>query len=187
MKALNLAPQPNVPLKIAYTDPAAPALIADKLSFYTRWLPADRRIVVVCLGTDRSTGDSLGPITGSVLSKYRSPAFDVFGTLEQPVHAMNLDETLDLIHRRFRYPFIVGVDACLGKAASVGNIHVGEGPIRPGAGVNKELSPVGEIHVSGVVNIGGFMEYFVLQNTRLHLVMGMAELIAQGLYASFHR
>jgi len=33
----------------------------------------------------------------------------------------------------------------------------------------------------GVVNVGGFMEYFVLQNTRLSLVMRMADVIAEGL------
>lgn len=33
----------------------------------------------------------------------------------------------------------------------------------------------------GIVNVGGFMEYFVLQNTRLSLVMRMAHVIADGL------
>ncbi|MBW5448569.1 spore protease YyaC [Cohnella sp. CFH 77786] len=184
---MNLAPKQQTPLKVDYTDPSAAIQLAEWISGYTKWLPANRRIVVVCLGTDRSTGDSLGPITGTVLSKFKSPSFDLFGTLEEPVHAVNLGDTLDLIRSRYRQPFIVGVDACLGKAASVGTIHVGEGPIRPGAGVNKELPPVGDIHISGVVNIGGFMEYFVLQNTRLHLVMGMAELIAQGFYRAVNR
>ncbi|MEW6230356.1 MAG: DUF1256 domain-containing protein, partial [Bacillota bacterium] len=38
-------------------------------------------------------------------------------------------------------------------------------------------------HVTGIVNVGGYMEYLVLQNTRLCLVMRMAEVIATALAA----
>jgi len=177
----------NPPLKIAHTDPAAELRVASRLYEHIAILPADRPIVIVCLGTDRSTGDSLGPIAGSILRRNWSPAFELFGTLEEPVHAMNLSDTLKLIQLKYRRPFVIGVDACLGKADSVGNVLIGEGPLRPGAGVNKQLPPVGDIHISGVVNIGGFMEYFVLQNTRLHLVMRMAELVAEGLLEAIQR
>ena len=41
---------------------------------------------------------------------------------------------------------------------------------------------MGEIHITGIVNVSGFMEYFVFQNTSLHLVMEMAKTIANGIY-----
>lgn len=53
-----------------------------------------------------------------------------------------------------------------------------------GAGVNKQLPPVGDIHLTGIVNVGGFMEYFVLQNTRLSLVMRLSDIIATSLYSA---
>lgn len=174
----------SLPIQLVYTDPSAAAQLSRRLSAFLSKLPTDRRIVIVCLGTDRSTGDSLGPIAGTRLRNSWSPEFDLYGTLEEPVHAMNLEDTLKGIRLMYRNPFIIGVDACLGKATSVGNVIAAEGPIRPGAGVYKELPPVGDIHISGVVNVGGFMEYMVLQNTRLHLVMRMAELIADGLYGA---
>ncbi|MDU5948577.1 MAG: spore protease YyaC, partial [Paenibacillus macerans] len=65
-----------------------------------------------------------------------------------------------------------------------GSIQVVQGPLRPGAGVNKELPPVGDIHLTGIVNVGGFMEYFVLQNTRLSLVMRLADIIANCVYTA---
>jgi len=48
------------------------------------------------------------------------------------------------------------------------------------------LPPIGDAYVTGVVNVGGFMEYLVLQNTRLSLVIKMADAIARGVvtYAS---
>ncbi|MNR60409.1 hypothetical protein D3C85_1818810 [compost metagenome] len=50
--------------------------------------------------------------------------------------------------------------------------------------MNKDLPPVGDIHMTGIVNVGGFMEYFVLQNTRLQLVIRMSEIIAQSLFTA---
>ncbi|MGE5553863.1 MAG: spore protease YyaC [Betaproteobacteria bacterium] len=145
---------------------------------------SDREIVVLCIGTDRSTGDALGPLTGSKLANRSGRPFAVYGTLENPVHAANLSDNLERIVRSHRNPFIVAIDACLGKTDHVGCISVKSGPLRPGTGVNKNLPPVGQMHVIGVVNVGGFMEYLVLQNTRLALVMKMADIIADSLYDS---
>lgn len=170
------------PLKVDYTDPRAPFLLSDRLGRYFGQLRNGRRIAVVCLGTDRSTGDALGPLAGTALRKYRSSSFELYGTLEEPVHALNLDMTLDKLKRGAGDPFVIGVDACLGKVSSVGSVLLGEGPILPGAGVNKKLPPVGDIHISGVVNVGGFLDHYVLQSTRLHVVMCMAELIARSLH-----
>ena len=55
-----------------------------------------RELVFLCIGTDRATGDCLGPLVGSRL-KSLSPSTAVYGTLETPVHATNLQETLDEI------------------------------------------------------------------------------------------
>ncbi|CAM4215787.1 spore protease YyaC [Paenibacillus alkaliterrae] len=174
----------ETPLKVPYTTVNVIGILVNRLTAMLEELADGRPIVVVCIGTDRSTGDALGPLIGTSLSKYRSPHFSLFGTLEEPVHAMNLDDTLMEINRRFHKPFIIGIDACLGQVASVGSIQVGMGPVRPGAGVNKELPPVGDIHITGIVNVGGFMEYFVLQNTRLHLVMKMADTISISLFTA---
>jgi len=174
----------EAPLKIPYTTANVSAILVNRLSSMLEHVPDDRPIVIVCVGTDRSTGDSLGPLIGTSLVKYNSPHFSLYGTLENPVHAMNLDDTLADINRRFKRPFVIGIDACLGQVASVGSIQVGIGPVRPGAGVNKDLPPVGDIHITGIVNVGGFMEYFVLQNTRLHLVMSMADIISNALFAA---
>jgi len=168
-------------LKIPYNDPAVLQRLSQRIANQLEPLPAERRIAIVCVGTDRSTGDSLGPLVGSALAREQSPLFDLFGTLDEPVHAMNLSETLQKMFRSSRHPYVIAVDACLGQVSSVGCIQIGEGPVRPGAGVNKELPPVGDMHMTGIVNVGGFMEYFVLQNTRLNLVVKMADVIAQSL------
>jgi putative sporulation protein YyaC len=142
--------------------------------------PIGREVVVICIGSDRSTGDSLGPLTGSKLqSLHRYP--HVYGTLDEPVHATNLAETLDRLKRQYESPFLIAVDACLGRLDSVGCVTIGKGALKPGAAVKKELPAVGDVYVTGIVNVGGFMEHLVLQSTRLQLVMKMAETIASGI------
>lgn len=172
------------PVKIPHDEPYSTTKIADHLSRYLEPVPAYQDIVIVCIGTDRSTGDALGPLVGSRLKKYNFTDIHLFGTLDEPVHAMNLDETIRLIHSTYPDPFVIGIDACLGQSSSVGSVQIGNGPLKPGAGVKKDLPPVGKIHITGVVNVGGFMEYFVLQNTRLSLVFQMAEVIARAIYMS---
>ncbi|GAX89126.1 spore protease YyaC [Effusibacillus lacus] len=169
-------------LKIDHTLPNARSALRFHLFDLIAGQISDRKMVFVCIGTDRSTGDSLGPLVGSRLETLLAPDdCSIYGTLENPVHAVNLTETLQTIKRIHQNPFIIAIDACLGQLSSVGMISVGVGPLKPGAGVNKNLPEVGDIHITGIVNVGGFMEYFVLQNTRLSVVMKMAECIAQTL------
>lgn len=138
-------------------------------------------LILLCIGTDRSTGDSLGPLIGSKLYEAKLNEIKVYGTLEEPVHAVNLEEKIADIYGKYRDPFILAIDACLGRTESVGYISIKEGSLQPGTGVNKNLPAVGNLQIIGIVNVGGFMEYMVLQNTRLSLVMRMANVISNGI------
>lgn len=140
-----------------------------------------KNVIFVCIGTDRSTGDSLGPLIGYKLNNLRYRNVFVHGTLDEPVHAKNLDQVMKQVHETYEKPFVVAIDACLGRMDHVGYITVGEGSLKPGSGVNKDLAPVGDMHITGIVNFGGFMDFLVLQNTRLNIVMKMADLIALSL------
>lgn len=174
-------------VRVHVDDPGADLVLREAVRFgIGRTAPsACAGLVVVCVGTDRSTGDALGPLTGDRLQTLIPGSAMIFGTLEDPVHAGNLGDCLEAVKLRYPDRVVVAVDACLGSLENVGTICVGLGPLRPGAGVNKTLPPVGDLHITGVVNVGGFMEYFVLQNTRLHLVVKMSGVIASGLAGIF--
>lgn len=185
MSALNIAKQDMLPTKtrIHMEDPLAVVKFSWDLAVRLdkKDIKGNHEIIVLCIGTDRSTGDCLGPLIGTKLSCFSGNGFTVFGTLDHPVHASNLKEKLEEINSVHERPFIIAVDACLGSMDNVGCINIGDGSLQPGAGVNKNLPPVGDVHITGIVNVGGFLEYMVLQNTRLNIVMKMAELIVEGL------
>ena len=141
-----------------------------------------RPIVILCIGTDRSTGDSLGPLVGNKLKLLVRNKVHVYGNLECPVHAKNLCETIDEINYSYINPYIIAIDACLGSLHNVGKVIIEEKPLSPGAALNKDLPKVGDLSITGVVNISGAFEFMVLQNTRLYTVMMLADAISNGLY-----
>jgi len=158
-------------------------------SFLSRFDPVEERdLVVLCIGTDRSTGDALGPLTGTRLRALGLPSSCIYGTLDDPVHATNLKEVLTIIQKQHTNPLLIPVDACLGKMDRVGNLNIRCGSLSPGTAVKKDLPAVGEFHISGNVNVSGFLEHMVLQNTRLSLVMNMADVISRAVFfALYHR
>ena len=168
--------------RVHVDHPAAGPIFQTNLAlFLAKLYNSSFPLIILCIGTDRSTGDSLGPLIGSKLDNAKLNDFKVYGTLDEPVHAVNLQDTIDRIQSSYKNPFILAIDACLGRTESVGYISIKEGSLQPGTGVNKNLPAVGNLQIIGIVNVGGFMEYMVLQNTRLSLVMKMANIISQGI------
>lgn len=135
-------------------------------------------IIIVCIGTDRSTGDCLGPLLGYKLKEIENNRIKVFGTLKHPVHALNLDYYLEEIKNEFRNWIIIAVDASVGTADHVGLVTISQGSLAPGAGVGKDISRVGDVSITGIVTSSSSPEN--LMGIRLSIIMDMVEF----LYAS---
>ncbi|MER1987770.1 MAG: spore protease YyaC [Solibacillus sp.] len=150
-------------------------------------IPFNSPLLFCCIGTDRSTGDALGPLIGSQLQGDFAFPFPIIGTLEKPLHALNLQETVEGIHQQIEQPFIIAIDACLGEERAIGQILLQHGPLYPGRAVKKKLPPIGDLSIKGIVNVGGYMETTVLQNTRLHVTTSIADKIARGLLLAWQR
>lgn len=175
----NKSERENFNYRIHYNEEQAIDKMSEQIISWFPRLP--REYIVVCIGTDRSTGDALGPLTGTLLTTKKPRHLNIYGTLHQPVHATNLTDYITEIKNKHRHPFIIAVDACLGKNTSIGHLITGIGPLKPGAALKKALPEIGDIHLTGVVNSGGFMDHAVLQSTRLSMVMDMAEAITEVL------
>ena len=103
----------------------SPFLIRDYLyNELSPILKENRPIVFVCIGTDRSTGDSLGPLVGEKLKFSPKSNIYVYGNLENPVHAKNIKDTLKDVKKKFKSPYIIAIDAFLGSIDNVGKIVI---------------------------------------------------------------
>lgn len=181
MTRYNQVQAKSTQLRMHYEDPLFHSSMCTQFNSYLPTHP--REYIIVCIGTDRCTGDALGPLVGTYLRQLKPTRFTVYGTIHDPVHAKNIEETMAFIYATHEEPFIIAVDASLGKASSVGTIIAGIGSLQPGTALKKSLPKVGHVHIAGIVNVGGFMELTVLQNTRLSIVFDMAHAIARLLFA----
>ena len=67
-------------------------------------------IAVMCIGSDRSTGDSLGPLIGYKLSKFAFNNVFIYGSLNNPINAVNLEFAITFIKNFHSNPYIIAID-----------------------------------------------------------------------------
>lgn len=140
--------------------------------------------VVVCIGSDLAIGDSLGPITGSML-RYKTQGLGIFlyGTLAAPVTAKEIGYIRTFLKETHKGSQIIAVDAAVGEEGDIGLVRITDAPLFPGAGANKKLGSIGDISVLGIVAEKSITNYALLNTTRLNLVYTMSEIISDGLSA----
>lgn len=173
-------------LQVSHKDKYAVSQIASGINERISTEESFSEIVFFCIGTDRCTGDSLGPLVGMFLQQANLPEVKVWGTLEQPIHALNLKDALCRL-KQLSNPLVISIDASLGITSCIGDIQLVDGPLHPGMGVKKILPPVGNFHIKGIVNTSGFLDAMVLLNTRLNTVMQMAKVIAQSIILAINK
>lgn len=139
-------------------------------------------IVFICIGSDRSTGDSFGPLVGTMLQEYGWP--NVIGSLEKPCDAHAVEHTVRTVHKD---AVVIAIDACLGKPSSVGRFIVTEGPLQPGKAIGRRLPAIGQYSIAGVVNANGPKAYWMLQTTSLFQVIQMAREAADAIHSAWSK
>ena len=137
--------------------------------------------VILCIGSDLSVGDSLGPLCGTMLSERTGADIFVYGTLKKTVTAKEVRYMSEFLKDTHPKSPVIAVDAAVGAAGDIGLIKVNGNGIRPGAGANKKLGKIGDIGILGIVAEKSIFNYSLLNLTRLNLIWSMADIIAQAL------
>lgn len=132
------------------------------------------RPVILCIGSDRVTGDCLGPIVGQMLIERNADAY-VYGSLNRPVTALNLRESLKHIKSVHADKKVLAIDSSVGKLCDVGKIRVAFGSIAPGSADGKNLPKVGDVSITATVTDLGKTP---LSAVRLGVVYSLARDIA---------
>lgn len=179
-KLHEVAPKPKHTLQFnEHTAPEALQAIIDNLSsILSEACTQQREVVYLCIGSDRYIGDSLGPLTGSLIVE-NAKIQRVYGTLEEPIHAFNLKPALKDIQKTYNHPLIICVDASLGAEEQVGDVLFVDAPLLPGKALERMLPETGDYHFQGIVNyLDPLPTSQFLNDTRLHTVMKLSRLIA---------
>ncbi len=141
--------------------------------------PLDAPPVLLCIGSDLSIGDSLGPIAGTLIKqRATSSGCYVYGTLKAPLTAKEIKYTKDFLKKAHPRATVIAIDAALGDEGEIGLIKISNSPLRPGSGANKKLGKIGDVSVLGIVAPRTNFTYNTLNLTRLNLVYNMANVIS---------
>ena len=146
-------------------------------------IPAsDNAPVILCIGSDLSVGDSLGPVTGTKLKeKLSNLNCYVDGTLSKPITAHEIKYMNEFLRCTHPASPVIAVDAAVGLAGDIGLIKVARRGIKPGSGANKKLSKVGDVSVMGIIAERSVFNYSLFSSTRLNVVYTMSEIISDGI------
>lgn len=177
MFGLNKVKHNQTATEVHYKNSFAIDRISD---FLFEYLTSDSAIV--CIGTDKCIIDSLGPLVGTLISK-QNLGIDIYGTLNNPVHALNIGDYLKTIELK-NYRNILAIDACLSNKKNQGIIEVREGSIEPGKGIGKALPKIGDFSIVGIVDSSDRDFHDLVQDTRLSFIYEMAEIISSGIVSA---
>lgn len=138
--------------------------------------------VILCIGSDLSVGDSLGPVTGTKLKeKLNGLNCYVYGTLSKPITAHEVKYMNEFLRATHPDSAIIAVDAAVGLAGDIGLIKITPRGLKPGSGANKKLSKVGDVSIMGIVAEKSVFNYSLFSATRLNVIYKMSDIISEGI------
>lgn len=138
--------------------------------------------VLVCIGTDAVIGDSLGPLVGSLLEEKLNGKTFIYGSFASPITAREIEPLVKFIKAVHPDKKVLAIDAAVGKQEEIGSIKLIDRPLKPGAGVEKNLSEIGDANVIGVM-AEKCVEAGKLGFVRLSRVYRVAKVIVDGINA----
>lgn len=137
--------------------------------------------VILCIGSDLVIGDSLGPVTGTLIqNKTRGVPCYVYGNLTSPVTAKEVKYVDAFLRKTHPGRKIIAIDAAVGEEGDVGLIKISNQALKPGSGAKKKLGKVGDISILGIVAEKSLFNYAVLGNIRFNIVYKMSDIISEA-------
>ncbi|WP_187119026.1 spore protease YyaC [Bacillus marasmi] len=167
----------NLTGMIPFNHRLSPLFIRDSL--YSLIPQGTQHIFVAAIGSNRISGDSLGPFVGTLLDDLFPRHLTVLGNLQYPLDATTIEEEISTLSLPDN-SFVVAIDSVLGNEETVNSIIIQNGQLKPGKGLGSDLPPIGHCSVMGVVVKNDPDLESSLLFSDLHLIYTMATNIAKG-------
>ena len=142
-------------------------------------------IVILCIGTDRMTGDSFGPLVGSLLEEKLEKSnicnINIYGTLEKNVCYTNIHEILNLIEDRHPSSCVIVIDSALSNKENIGKVIVSNEEMHIGKGLNKKKIEIGNISIKAIVGKNTKIpkyNFYTLQTVSLNEVIKLSRIVS---------
>ncbi len=110
-------------------------------------------IVILCVGTNKLIGDSVGPIVGQKLTRLLNDKenIKIYGNTRQTLNLKNAKQILGEINKQYTKPFIITIDAALGTKEMIQTILISNGKIKIGEALGHEIEYFSHINIKAIV------------------------------------
>lgn len=106
-----------------------------------------KEIIIFNVGTNKIIGDSYGPLLGSML-KDTNCKIKTYGTLNNPIHALNLNKISKKVLKKHKDAFVIAIDVSATRyEEDLKKISISQRSINPGAALGKDLNSIGDISI----------------------------------------
>lgn len=141
-------------------------------------------IVFLCVGTNKIIGDAIGPIIGDNLKKLENKFMRVYGTTNNTLNFSNAQSIIKKVYIEHKKPFLITIDAALSNKEKKGKIFIGNGLIKIGNALEKNISFYSDITIKCVVG-----NYFYnkkqnideLENADISSLLMMSKIVSNGI------
>jgi len=141
-----------------------------------------KNCILLLIGTDKCIGDAFAPLVGSLLTSYNYIKNPVYGTIKEPVHALNIKDTLNEIKEKYPDKPILVIDSMISHSGHIGDIILLNEGIFPGKALGKTLPLSGDVSLTLVVSNNEKDAINSLTTLRLNNIYEMAKVVANSIF-----
>lgn len=134
--------------------------------------------VVLCVGSDKIPGDSIGPVVGDYLTRVYNTKCFVYGICGNSVNGTNLGKYMEILTKAHSESAVIAVDACLASGKISADVLVREGGVNPKKAVSGDDSHTGDVGILGVIKDNGLNPLSALMTVSTDKVENIARKIA---------
>lgn len=138
--------------------------------------------VILCIGTSKCTGDSLGPLVGEYLyNRINKSNTYIFGNLKNNITFKNIDIILNIITKNIKNPYFMVIDSALSNKDNVGKFIVKKDKMTIGSALNRRNYRIGDLSIKGIVGENknnNIKNYNELKNVPMNLIVNLSKRIS---------
>ena len=142
-------------------------------------------VVILCIGTNKLIGDSIGPVVGQKLKEENiQEKICIYVDMKQTINFKNAKQVIEKIFKIYEKPFIITIDSALGKQTMINKIVVNKGIIRIGKSLGRSICYPSHITIKGVVgeNKNTFEDNIaILKTVQPKLIWELSNTMVEGI------
>ena len=146
-------------------------------------------ITLLCIGTSKVIGDSIGPLVGTHLKQTlnTSRKIAILGDCENNIHYKNINEHINRINKNNNTSHkktIIVIDSALSSKDNIGKIILQNKSLKFGEGIKKKSKNIGDISIKAVIEENTnnrLINFYKLKKASVENVRIMADIISEGI------